>query len=305
VIAPAIPDLLHHRAGLLGAPGERWLSNLSRLLSEIAETWGIAIREQLSGGTEALVFLVRRKTDDLVLKVGLPGSTSREAAALRIGGERGYAALLSYDAGRDALLLERLGSRLSDSNASVSRKIEIICKTLALAWRPLDNPGDLTTGAQKAREQSEFIETHWQVCSDDADPAIFDRALEYADSRERAYDPSASYLIHGDAHVWNTLQVPDEPDHFKFVDPDGLFAEQAIDLAISMREWRSELLAGDTLAAGQSRCELLSRLTGVDRQAIWEWGFIEHVACGLLDAQLEDRRAARQHFSIARHWLDA
>jgi streptomycin 6-kinase len=305
VIRPEIPDLLQHRAGLLGASGKRWLSNLRRLLTEIEETWGVTIREQLSGGTEALIFLVRRDAEDLVLKLGLPGSTGREAAALRIAGGRGYAALVSYDADRDALLLERLGRNLSESDATVSRKIEIICETLTLAWWPLDTPGDLTTGAQKARDQSEFIRAHWQACSHDADPAVLDRALEYAGSREQAYDPSTSCLIHGDAHVWNTLQILDDPGQFKFVDPDGLFAERALDLAISMREWRSELLAGDTLAEGQSRCELLSRLTGVDGQAIWEWAFVEHVASGLLHEQLGDRSAARQHLSIAGHWLDA
>ncbi|MFT5047951.1 MAG: streptomycin 6-kinase [Porticoccaceae bacterium] len=114
-----------------------------------------------------------------------------------------------------------------------------------------------------------------------------------------------SYLIHGDAHIWNTLEAPKSPTGYKFVDPDGLIAERAIDLAILLREWREELLAGDTLALGLARCELLSKLTGVDSQSIWQWGFIEHVSCGLLDLNLNDLDAADKHFTIASHWLEA
>ena len=78
-----------------------------------------------------------------------------------------------------------------------------------------------------------------------------------------------------------------------------------MDLAISLREWREELLSGDALALGLERCELLSRLTEVDSQSISQWGFIEHVSCGLLDLNLNDLDAASKHFAIATCWLDA
>ena len=92
------------------------------------------------------------------------------------------------------------------------------------------------------------------------------------------------------------------PGEYKFVDPDGLLAEPALDLSISLREWRDELLAGDPLTLGRERCVLLSALAGVDGEAIWQWGFIEHVSCGLLDLQLGDRTNASQHFAIAESW---
>ncbi len=49
-----------------------------------------------------------------------------------------------------------------------------------------------------------------------------------------------------------------------------------------MRDWSSELLSGDTLRFGRDRCRLLSDLTGVDTQAIWQWGFMERISIGLL-----------------------
>jgi streptomycin 6-kinase len=49
-----------------------------------------------------------------------------------------------------------------------------------------------------------------------------------------------------------------------------------------MRGWSQELLAGNTGRLGRRRCALLSDLTGVEAQPIWEWGFIERVSTGLL-----------------------
>ena len=89
---------------------------------------------------------------------------------------------------------------------------------------------------------------------------------------------------------------------YKFVDPDGLFAEPAYDLGILMRGWNEELLAGDTLALGRARCAMLAELTGVDGEAIWQWGFIERVSTGLLLTQL-GLPDARDTLAIAERWV--
>ena len=65
------------------------------------------------------------------------------------------------------------------------------------------------------------------------------------------------------------------------MDPDGLVAEPAYDLAIPMIEWSRELLDGDATRLGRERC-----LTGVDARGIWEWGFVERVSTGLLAIQV-------------------
>jgi streptomycin 6-kinase len=113
-------------------------------------------------------------------------------------------------------------------------------------------------------------------------------------------------LVHGDAHAWNTLRTLDAPDarpEFRFVDPDGYFAHRAYDLAICMREWTDELAGGDTLRLSKARCALLTALTGVDEEAIWQWAFIEHVSTGLLLLKLGERASGTQHVSIAQAWL--
>ena len=50
-----IPELLRHRATVLGDWGEKWLANLNAMLGEIEREWGLDIEAQLSGGTEVLV----------------------------------------------------------------------------------------------------------------------------------------------------------------------------------------------------------------------------------------------------------
>ena len=58
-------------------------------------------------------------------------------------------------------------------------------------------------------------------------------------------------------------------------------------------------MSGDTLAIAQQRCRLLSRLTGRDGKAIWEWAVVERVANGLLLAQEGNEQAGRENLRIA------
>jgi streptomycin 6-kinase len=210
---------------------------------------------------------------------------------------------LNFDVGLDAILIERLGDQLAEASMSVNEKIEIICNTLKIAWRRIDSENGLMSGAEKAGAQADYIETQWMQLNRPCSSGIIDRALEYAANRKEAFDPVNSHLIHGDAHIWNTLHTEGSPTNYKFVDPDGLYAEPAIDLAISLREWRDEILDGDPLENGRRRCELLSKLTDIPIDAIWQWGFIEHVSCGLLDLNLQDAVAAHKHFDIAKYWV--
>ena len=106
-------------------------------------------------------------------------------------------------------------------------------------------------------------------------------------------------LVHGDAHAGNALTVPDADGEFRLIDPDGLFAEPACDLAVPMREWSTELLAGEPVGGARERCATLSRLTGVDPGAIWAWGLMERVATGLLCLQGDQERLGRDTLAVA------
>jgi hypothetical protein len=67
---------------------------------------------------------------------------------------------------------------------------------------------------------------------------VIEQALSLAEVRRSVFDPETAVLVHGDAHSGNTLRDLQHRStagaRFKFIDPDGLFAERAYDLAIPM-----------------------------------------------------------------------
>jgi streptomycin 6-kinase len=74
---------------------------------------------------------------------------------------------------------------------------------------------------------------------------------------------------------------PGAESGFVYVDPEAFIAEPAYDLGIVMRDWTADFLDGPTKSLARHRCGLLSKYSGLDGDAIWEWGFLERVATGL------------------------
>jgi aminoglycoside phosphotransferase (APT) family kinase protein len=162
---------------------------------------------------------------------------------------------------------------------------------------------EATTGegapAEKARWLADFIAATWHALDRPCSQRVVERALAMAASREAAFDPAQAVLVHGDAHGANTLRVPGTSE-YRCVDPDGLFAEPACDLAVPMREWSAELLAsGEPARMARERCARLSALTGVASQSIWEWGFVERVSTGLLALHAGQERVGTEMLAVA------
>ena len=227
----------------------------------------------LSGDSEAYVAVARTDAgEDAVVKLEMPPYEhfEDEVRVLSAAEGHGYARLLGWDEERHAMLLERLGPSLFESGLPVAARVEILCATLRSAWETPAPPG-LQTGAQKASWLSDFITATWEETGRPCSWRVVEYALAYAETRRDAFDPVASVLVHGDAADANALRVNGPTrvrSRYKFVDPDGLLAEPAYDLGVLMREWSGELLGSDTRRLGRERCENLSRLTGVDSQAI-------------------------------------
>jgi streptomycin 6-kinase len=300
-----IPDRVRRRALWLGAAGVAWLEGLDGLLRDIATEWRLSIEQILPGGTESLVVNVRTaEAEDAVLKIAIPGldSTGRQLRTLIAARGRGYVRVIRHDRARNAMLLERLGCQLAELGLPLDAQIEAICATLLQAWTPLPEGERFMTGAEKARGHADFIARAWQELGEPCSARTVEMACHFAAIRCRAFDPESAVLAHGDPHACNTLAVPGAPQRFKFVDPDGLFVERAYDLSILMREWGAEFLAGDPLVLGRRRCHRLARLTGVAPEPIWQWGFIERTANGLLLLQLGLESLGRESLAIVDAW---
>jgi streptomycin 6-kinase len=302
------PDVVERKAQLEGEAGRAWLAALPETFARLCREWDLTFERVLEGGTEALVAAVTHASGTpaiVKLLVPPPDRARLQRRMLTLGRGRGYVELLAHDEATGAMLLERLGPQLVTLGLPVDEQIRHTCAVLRETWR-IECDGDgFMSGAEKAEWLAAFITEKWPALERPCSRRVVDRALGYADVRRASFDPRTCVLAHGDAHAWNTLLASPPaatPMTFKLVDPDGLFVEPAYDLAIPMREWGAELLAGDPLALGRARCALLARLTGVDPQAIWEWGFIERVSSGLLLLELGEVDVAREFLSVAEAW---
>jgi len=304
-----IPEQVRLKAQSAGQAGAAWLAGLERTVAELAREWGLTVGRTLTGGTEAFVAEVTLADGrQAVLKVAHPGAmlSAGELQTLLAARGRGYAEVYAYDEARSALLLERLGPPLAELGMPPDAQIAAICETLAEAWAVTPAGARLTTGAEKARSLSDFIETTWRELGQPCSAQVIDTALRYAEERRRSFDPRSAVLAHGDAHPWNALLVPGggPARRFKLVDPDGLWIERAYDLGILMREWTPELLAGDPVALGVARCRMLAGLAGVEAGPIWQWGFIERTSTALLCLKV-GLAGGREMLAVAEQWARA
>jgi streptomycin 6-kinase len=284
-----------------GEAGATWLEALPSLLGRLEAKWNIKVGRLFPNATEALVAeAVTADGQPVALKIPIAGvaKADRERSLLQAANGRGYARLLREDANSGAMLLERLGPQLATLGFPIEDQIRIICQTLQCAWAPLPPGVRYPTGAEKASEMLSYLSTAWPRLGRPCSERVVEVALRFAEARRDAFDPADSVLAHGDAHAWNTLLDP-TTNQYKFVDPDGLFIERAHDLSISMREWSAELLGGGAVELAWKRCALLSRMTGVPQNAIWQWAFIERLVNGLRYVEVGPK-VSRPSLSIPR-----
>jgi streptomycin 6-kinase len=303
----ALRDKVLRNLAARGDAGAKWLDDLPVLVRQLEGNWGVEVGRTFSNATEAYVAeAVSADGTRVVLKIPIVGVAKgdREARMLAAASGEGYVRLLRHDPKSGAMLLERLGPQLAQQGFVVDKQIEILCETLQRAWRPLPPRLHLTTGAEKAREMSAYMAITWEKTGKPCSERTLAVARDFADRRARGFDPETSVMAHGDAHAWNTL-LDEKSGQYKFVDPDGFYIERAHDLSISLRESCAEALAGNAIELGRARCALLSRLTGVDGQAIWEWGVIETLANGLSYEDVGSKEDAAQFLAVAEAWADA
>jgi hypothetical protein len=63
-----------------------------------------------------------------------------------------------------------------------------------------------------------------------------------------------------------------------------------------------ELLASDPVALAGKRCALLSRLTGVSENSIWQWAFIERLVIGLHYREVGPEENAAEFLAVVEAW---
>lgn len=285
-----VPEVVRAKALTSGA--RAWLDGLPALVAALEDEWGIAVGAPFTDGTEAYVVAAEQADGTpAVLKLCIPrdlDAARQEIVTLRLAGD-GCVALLRDDVDRGALLLERLGPSMADLGLPLAERTAALADLAARVWRPAAGV-DLPTGAAKARWLAGFVATAWEELDRPCSAAAVDHAVACAGRREAAHDDDRAVLVHGDVHQWNALRAG---DGFKLVDPDGLRAEPEYDLGVVLRE------DPDTPDALRDRCTWLADRTGLDAEAVWEWGVVERVATGLVCARIGLQPVGRELLAAA------
>ena len=301
-----VPELVLGKALAAGETGEKWLLELDRLVDELAAAWHIHVGEVLHGGSHALVCAATTENgENRVLKVEIPDISEAEflygVHALRIADGNGYAKLYTYDVEKRACLLERLGKPLKQLHFSVEEQIRIICDALLQTWKMPVGDAVLQQGDGSLDWFSDYIPQAWEKLHEPCPRFVIDKALTCLASRKKQRDPEGYVVLHGDAHNNNTLEVPGQPGKFKLIDSEGILYEKAYDLGVLMREW-PESYANDPVCAQHERALFLHDLTGVDTDAILDWGFLQMTTTALVLLQAGETVLSHQMLDIAKAW---
>lgn len=300
-----LPEMVAGRAAAMGETGREWLNRLNGMIAELEKRWNVQVVEVLSGGSHAFVGLVRGSGgEERILKIDMPENPLREfisgVETLRRADGRGYCRLYAVEPEFRAALLEKLGGRLHDSGLEPRRQMRLICEALKSSWQiSVEGLEDILTSGT-AVWFSDFMPAAYAQLGAPCGKKVLDTALGYVEAIEARTQPGEYVLVHGDAHNNNMLNVPGT-DEYRFIDPDGQLYEKAYDVGVLMREWPEEY-AEKPMEAARERCRYLSGLTGVAENEIWEWGFLQMAATGMLLIQIGQRELGGKMLGIAEQW---
>ncbi|UJW87222.1 aminoglycoside phosphotransferase family protein [Devosia sp. SL43] len=297
-----VPDIVRRRAESEGEASIAWLAKLDDDLTSLEQEWGLTIGQALPGGT---VGFVAEATDaegnPFIVKVCSPPAHDggHEAAILGAAAGKGYARLIRHDEARHAILIEELGESLEAADLPYRTKVDAICATLLQAWMPVPAHLTLPTGEEKANSLAMFILRTAHALGQPCAQNVIETALMYCRDRAAAWRPANAVLAHGDPHPGNTLAVPNEPGHFRFIDPEGLAIEPAYDLGVVLRAWHEGIEGRHAHDIARSHAHHLTTRTQVPAEAIWQWGYIERVSTGLHLMELGEMTKGREFLTVA------
>lgn len=296
------------------AEGRAWIEALPTIVERICVSWSLTAGPVLEGGKGAFVMRVRQDGEDAglkdavskdaVLKVAPPDDGfASQIKTIEAADGHGYVRLLARDLNINAALLEPLGESLLSHPMAIEEKLDVLATTLIQAWKA---PKPHATGWHKADHLIDDISAFWERLGQPCSAELTRTAIGYA-QRRRAAD-AETVLCHGDPHPGNALAVlhsrPGAESGYVFVDPDGFICEPAYDLGVTVRSFTAEVIAAnEPVALVRAWCVRLAAATGVDAQAIWEWGFVERVSSGLFLMISGHRDEGRAHLDSGERLL--
>jgi streptomycin 6-kinase len=261
-----ITDLLRRNVvGAWGAAGERWLTDLPRVLDDTARHWDLTVGEPFHLTYHYVTAVTLADGTPAVLKLGVPtGDSLRgEAPALRAFAGRGAVRLLRGDLDRGALLLERAepGGRLRDlvphRDTEATSIAANVMRELSRA-APADLP-DLVTQARAFDRQPPG--------------ELTTRAAGLM--RELCADAPARVALHGDLHHDNVLRSA--RGGWLAIDPHGLAGDPGYETAALLFNPEPHDRDPARTALAPRRAEQLADELAMPLDRVVAWGFVKAV----------------------------
>jgi streptomycin 6-kinase len=242
-----------------------WLAGLTRLASECADLWDLALEEPYDTPRSLVV-----PAGTAVLKLNAPShfEADHEADALACWEGRGAVRLLARDDERRALLLERCvpGVTLAETNVDEAPIVAALLERLP-ATPPAVHPFRLL--ADEAERWAEEVPRRWDGGGRPFERSLLDAALEVF----RSVDRAASRLVNQDLHAWNVLRA--EREAWLVIDPKPLVGERELD---GVGPLRNAGFRGDPGVVGRW-LDVVAGL-GLDRERLRGWGLAHALAWG-------------------------
>ena len=271
-------DFARAMVALHGDAGRLWLSGLPALVEECAARWSLKVEPPFAHLSYNYAAPAEGpRGERLVLKLGVPvRELFSEIEALRLFDGRGAARLVGSDAGRGALLLERLepGTGLVelcevDDGAATAAAASVMRRL----WRSAPDSHDFPTAADWGRG-FERCRAHFGGGAGPFPRGLFEEAETlYA---ELLASSSAPVLLHGDLHHGNVLAAAREP--WLAIDPKGLVGEPAYEVGALLRNPLPQLLDWPRpVRVTERRIAQLSEELGLERERVRGWGLAQAV----------------------------
>lgn len=261
-----IPAVLQRNArAAWGSEGERWLTDLPRLLADLAGDWNLDVGEPFGLSFNWVTAVTCADGTPAVLKLGpaTAGHLRDSAAALDAFDGHGAVRLLDRDDERGALLLERAtpGTRARGHDEAV---VEVMRRLHREPPPGCPLPALATLRTALVAHLDRFP-------GDDPLPRRHvDRANQlFADLDASAERP---VVLHGDLHHDNVLAATREP--WLAIDPFGIIGDPAFDAGAMLYNPEPQLRDAALLQLVPARVELIADRLGLPIERVRAWGFV-------------------------------
>lgn len=263
---PLIPEefatVLSARPG-----GPAWLEALPGLIGDLLDHWRLRVDGMSRHGNVGVVVPVRADGVPLSLKVSRPSAeVDNQITALRAWDERGMVRLLAADAGRGALLLERLDDRSLD-DAELPAAVD----TAASLLRRLTIPASPDVGLPHLSAHVDGWPGKWTAEWEELGRPLPRRLLDATAEACLALAPhAADRLVNHDLHYRNILAGTREP--WLAIDPRGVLGDP--EFALGPLLW-NRFGGRDDMTR---RFHRLVAVAGLDRDRARGWTMVRAVS---------------------------